>query len=160
VQHEKRYSASCFRLATLRECIQKFPDWPPGASTANGTVFCHQVQFYRYFVSLPSEFCHHNPLCCFSTSVYFCKSIFRYRLSPETFGYTLVLSFSPFKSHCIALQQTDVMWNGSVALHCSLFQYIVPFRAEISNYNPWKSIFPLNLSEICQQWRINCNIDF
>jgi hypothetical protein len=29
------------------------------------------------------------PLCCFSTSVYFC-CLFRYRLSPETFGYTLV----------------------------------------------------------------------
>jgi hypothetical protein len=35
------------------------------------------------------EFCHHNPLCCFSTSVYFCKCIFRYRLSTETFGNTL-----------------------------------------------------------------------
>jgi hypothetical protein len=44
-----------------------------------------------YFVSQSSEFCRHNPLCCFSTSVYFCKRIFRYRLSPETFGYSLVL---------------------------------------------------------------------
>jgi len=26
---------------------------------------------YRYFVSQSSEFCRHNPLCCFSTSVYF-----------------------------------------------------------------------------------------
>jgi hypothetical protein len=25
----------------LRECIQKFPDWPPGARTANGTTLCH-----------------------------------------------------------------------------------------------------------------------
>jgi len=48
------------------------------------------VQLYRYFVSQSSEFCRHNPLCCFSTSVYFCKRIFRYRLSPETFGYTFV----------------------------------------------------------------------
>jgi hypothetical protein len=22
-------------------CIQKFPDWPPGARTANGTDLCH-----------------------------------------------------------------------------------------------------------------------
>jgi hypothetical protein len=22
-------------------CIQKFPDWPPGARTANGTALCH-----------------------------------------------------------------------------------------------------------------------
>jgi len=41
-------------------------------------------------VSHSSEFCCHNPLCCFSTSVYCCKRIFRYLLSPETFGYTLV----------------------------------------------------------------------
>jgi len=34
------------------------------------------------------EFCCHNPLCCFSTSVYCC--LFRYRFSPETFGYTIV----------------------------------------------------------------------
>jgi hypothetical protein len=42
-------------------------------------------------VSQCSEFCRHNPLCCFSTSVYCrCRCLFRYRLSPETFGYTLV----------------------------------------------------------------------
>jgi hypothetical protein len=46
------------------------------------------VQLYRYFVSQSIEFCHHNSLCCFSTSV--CCCLFRYRLSPETFGYTLV----------------------------------------------------------------------
>jgi hypothetical protein len=67
-----------------------FPDWPPGARTANSTDLCHEVQLYRYFVSQSTEFCHHNPLCCFSTSVYCCKRIFCYRLSPETFGYTLV----------------------------------------------------------------------
>jgi hypothetical protein len=26
---------------TLRRCNQKFPDWPPGARTANGTALCH-----------------------------------------------------------------------------------------------------------------------
>jgi hypothetical protein len=48
---------------------------------------------YRYFVSQSSEFCRHNPLCCFWTSVCFCslfRYLFRYRLSHETFGYTLV----------------------------------------------------------------------
>jgi hypothetical protein len=44
-------------------------------------------------MSQSSEFCRHNPLCCFLTCVYFCKHIFRYRLSPETFGYTLVCIF-------------------------------------------------------------------
>jgi hypothetical protein len=71
-------------------CIQKFPDRPPGARTANGMTLCHYVQLYRYFVSQFSEFCHHNPLRCFLTSVCCCKRIFRYRLSPETFGYTLI----------------------------------------------------------------------
>jgi hypothetical protein len=72
-------------------CIQKFQDWPPGARCANGTALCYYVQLYRYFVSQSSEFCHHNPLCCFSTSVYCCKRKFRYRLSPKTFGCTLVI---------------------------------------------------------------------
>jgi hypothetical protein len=44
----------------------------------------------RYFVSQSSEFCRHNPLCCFSTSVHCFKRILRYRLSPETLGYILV----------------------------------------------------------------------
>jgi hypothetical protein len=48
------------------------------------------VQLYRYFVSQSSEFCRHNPLCCFSMSNIKGKHVFRYRFSPETFGYTLV----------------------------------------------------------------------
>jgi hypothetical protein len=56
----------------LRVCIQKFPDWPPGARTANGTALCHNIRFYRYFVSHSSEFCRHDSLCCFSWSVYYC----------------------------------------------------------------------------------------
>jgi hypothetical protein len=70
----------------IQRCIQKFPDWPP----ANGTVLCHYVQLYRYSVSQSGEFCGHNLLCRFSTSVYCCKRTFRYRLSPVTFGYTFV----------------------------------------------------------------------
>jgi len=55
----------------VQGCIQKLPDWPPG-------------------VSQSSEFCRHNLLFCFSTSVCCRRCLFRYRLSPETFGYTLV----------------------------------------------------------------------
>jgi len=29
------------RSFTKYEGIQKFPDWPPGARTANGTAVCH-----------------------------------------------------------------------------------------------------------------------
>jgi hypothetical protein len=47
----------------------------------------------RSFVSQSSEFCRHKPLCCFSTSVY-CCCLFRYGLSPETFGYTPVYFLS------------------------------------------------------------------
>jgi len=41
-------------------------------------------------VSLSSDFCRHNPLCCFSTSNTKDKLIFLYRLSSDTSGYTLV----------------------------------------------------------------------
>jgi hypothetical protein len=84
-----------------------FPDWPPGARTANSTALCHQVQLYHYFVSLSSEFYCHNPLCCFSISVYCCKRIFHYRLRPETFGYTLV-----FKNDGKCLNTQSVKWQA------------------------------------------------
>jgi hypothetical protein len=87
----------CVCVCVLRGCIQKFPDWPRGARTANGTALCHQVKLYRYFVSQSSEICRHNPLYCFLTSVYCCKHIFRYRLSPETFGYNLLCSVCIFQ---------------------------------------------------------------
>jgi len=62
----------------IRGYIQKFPDWPRGSRTANGTTFCHWMQLFRYFVSQSSEFCRHNHLCCFWTSVYCCKHTFLY----------------------------------------------------------------------------------
>jgi len=84
----------------VRVCIQKFPDWPPGARIANGTALCHWLKLYRYLLSQSSEFCRPNPLRCISTSVYCCKRVFRYRLSPETFEYTLVRPrFSMLCSH-------------------------------------------------------------
>jgi len=41
-------------------------------------------------MSQSSEFFCHNPLGCFSTGNTKGERIFRYRLSPETFEYTLV----------------------------------------------------------------------
>jgi len=58
------------------------------------------VQLYG-FVSQSSEFCHHNPLCCFSMSV--CCCLFCYRLSSETFAYTLVPQFLPVLEACLKL---------------------------------------------------------
>jgi len=52
----------------IRVCIQKFPDWPPGARTANGRALCHYVQLYRHFVSESSEFYRRN-LCVASQRV-------------------------------------------------------------------------------------------
>jgi hypothetical protein len=64
------------------------------------------VQLYRYFVSQSSEFCHHNPLCCFSTSV---CCLFRYRLSPETFGYTLVCPWKQWREISVARFENEVL---------------------------------------------------
>jgi hypothetical protein len=66
-------------LAAWSENCEWYSSLPPGA-------------VYYYFVDQSSEFCRHNALCCFSTSVYYCKHTFRYQLSPETFGYTLLYS--------------------------------------------------------------------
>jgi hypothetical protein len=73
---ESKASCRTTNAPCVRRCIQKFPYWPPGARTANGTALYHRVQFYRYFVSQLSEFCRYNPLCYFSTSVYCC--LYRY----------------------------------------------------------------------------------
>jgi hypothetical protein len=78
----------------IRQCIQKFQDRPPGTRTANGTALCHLVQLYRYFVSQFIVLCRHNPLKGTATSNTKGKRIFHYRLSPETFGYTIVHTFS------------------------------------------------------------------
>jgi hypothetical protein len=55
------------------------------------------------------EFCRHNTLCCLSTSVYCCKRIFRYRLSPETSGYTLV--------HCIQWESEALSSVSNLVAH-------------------------------------------
>jgi len=94
------------KMSHVRGCIQKFPDWPSSARTANDTALCHYVQLYRYLVSQSSEFCLRNPSCCFSASVYCCKRVFRYRLSTETFGYTLVHGLS--SRH----EQNFRIWNS------------------------------------------------
>jgi hypothetical protein len=69
------------------------------------------MQLYRYFVSQSSEFSRHNPLCYFSTSVYCCNRIFRYRLSPETFGYTLLYMKLSHDSHNFITLRVHVYLN-------------------------------------------------
>jgi hypothetical protein len=98
-------------LVQIRVCIQKFPDCPPGTRTVNGITLCHYVQLYRYFVSQSSEFFRHNPLCCFWTSIYCCKHMFLYRLSPETFGYNIVFSAALYTLTC-AIYHCASKWNA------------------------------------------------
>jgi hypothetical protein len=107
----------------LRRCIQKFPDWPTGARTANGTDLCHYVQLYRYYLSQSSECCRHNPLCCSSRSVYCCKRIFRYdsvRKLLDKPSYLKVLGLhSPQKSEKKNTQTRPAtnlteIWTGSL----------------------------------------------
>jgi len=69
------------RLAAWNEKCKCYSSLPLGAVIIS------------YLVSQSSEFCCHNPLCSFSTSNTKGKRIFRYRLSPETFGYTLVFTY-------------------------------------------------------------------
>jgi hypothetical protein len=57
----KSFRTDCHEMS-IWGCIQKFPDWLPGARTANVTALCHYVQLYRYIVNQSSEFCRHNPL--------------------------------------------------------------------------------------------------
>jgi hypothetical protein len=82
----------------IQGCIQKFPDWLPGARTTNGTALCHYVQLYHYFVNQSSEFCCHNPL----KGTAKCTS--HYQISLQTFGYTLVFIFSGLGSNSRGLE--------------------------------------------------------
>jgi hypothetical protein len=56
-------------LSMIRGCIQKFPDWPPGARTANGTALRHWMYFIAILWSQSSKFCSHNP-CVASQRVF------------------------------------------------------------------------------------------
>jgi len=49
---------------------------------------------YRYFVSPSSEFCRHNPFCCFSTSIFFVAYfvIDSVRKLSDALSYNLIMS--------------------------------------------------------------------
>jgi hypothetical protein len=98
----------------LRWCSQKFTDWPPGARTANGTALWHWVQLCRYFVSQCSEFCSHNPLCCFSTSVYggVSKSLRTGRLEREL----QMVQLSATGCSCVAILWVSLVSFAAVTL--------------------------------------------
>jgi hypothetical protein len=69
-------------------------------------------------VSQSSEFCRHKPLCYFSTSNTEGKRIFRYRLSPETFGYTHVRTIK-------AEQSSHLTCTSSPGMKCDWKTFVL-----------------------------------
>jgi hypothetical protein len=72
-------------------------------------------------MSQSNEFCRHNTLCCLWTSNTKGKRIFRYRFSPETFGYIMHCLYHRAPAHvsglCVTLLSGKfpswiTHWNG------------------------------------------------
>jgi hypothetical protein len=78
-------------------CSQKFPDWPPGARTANGTAVIRRSSIVILWVSLVSFAATTLSVACQQVFIIVC-----YWLSPETFGYTLVC-------HCALHSASNIM---------------------------------------------------
>jgi hypothetical protein len=80
------------------------------------------MQLHRCFMSQSSEFCRHNPLCCFSTTVYCCKRTFRYdsvRKLLDTPSYRLDLARNGFP--CTGIYPL----NGNILNHVDfLFSHV------------------------------------
>jgi len=72
-----------------KRCIHKFPDWPPGARTTSGKLSDTRFSCIAIFWASLSEF-HHQILYVASQRVFIFCCLFRYELSPETFGYIRV----------------------------------------------------------------------
>jgi hypothetical protein len=113
----------------IRGRIQKFPDWPPGSRSANGTAFCHYVQLYRYFVSESSEFCRHNPLCCFSTSVYCCYFVVdSVRKLLDTLSYIPVYRLEQVYLLVHIISPYNI-WVGVTVMHYLIAYYTLLYTA-------------------------------
>jgi hypothetical protein len=78
----------CIRNLSLPACFTRVYPEVSGLAAWSENCKWYSSLPLGAVVSLFCEFCRHNPLCCFSKSVYCC--LFRYRLSPETYGYILV----------------------------------------------------------------------
>jgi len=98
------------------------------------------MQLYRYFVSQSSEFCRHNPFCCFSTSVY-CCCYFVMTQSRNFWIYPRICSLFVFQ------------WSFSTGIFPSKFNtfYHTCYMPEqnSSNINPIKIYLPSN------KWHLN-----
>jgi uncharacterized membrane protein YjjB (DUF3815 family) len=86
--------------------IQKFPACSENCKWYSSLPVGEVVSLFC--VSQSSEFCRHNPLCCFSRSVYFCKRIFRYEsvrklLDTPSYINDVDFSFCRFSRRCYIL---------------------------------------------------------
>jgi hypothetical protein len=125
-----QFPFSSFLLWSVRGCNQKFPDRWPGARTANCTAFCTRCSCIAIlWISLKSFAA--ISLCVASQRVFiiYCKCIFLYRLSLETFGYTLVFSIYIFFDS----------W------HLSLPYYEENFTFQEQIYLAWMSAYSVKL---------------
>jgi len=77
----------------------------------------------------------HTPLCCVSVSVYYC-CLFRYRLSPETYGYILVPVAYMAVVCFLSWRQTDGTYVNKTKRLSTQWQRMeeVSFRAEVQNF--------------------------
>jgi hypothetical protein len=119
------------------------------------------MYLYRYFMSQSSEFCRHNPLCCFSVSVYCYCCLFRYRLSPEnldTPSYVCISHLShaccmPHSSHPPWFDDpNNTCWSVQVmkllsVLSSAAYRHFLPLRSTYSSHtlfsntlNPFSSL--------------------
>jgi hypothetical protein len=104
-----KYAAPLFTISFIHSFFEWYSNWPfPNCMLSSTKVYpkvsglvawsknykCYSSLPLGVVVSIFHEFCRHNPLCCFSTSVCCCCCSFRYRLSPETFGYIYILYMS------------------------------------------------------------------
>jgi hypothetical protein len=130
------------------------------------------VQLYDYFVSQSSEFCGHNPLYCFSTSVYHC-CLFRYDSvrelldtpSYEQTGFHFLrmrISAAKLAPHATAYKDKQLngmtrsfwwtMWRGELLRVATEHQLITLMRRQrIIKIDCYDLITPHSLVAVCER---------
>jgi hypothetical protein len=112
------------------------------------------MQLYCYFVSQPSEFCRHNTSCCSSTSVYYCCCLFRYRISPETFGYTLV--YYPTTHHLLVVWSVAVLPTDRTVAKPECSTQLLPISAigHSEQFVKFRGHFTRFVTQNMSRWRV------
>jgi len=110
------------------------------------------VQHYRYFVSQSSEFCRHNPLCCFSTNVYCCclfhyDSVWKLLGTPLYMCLQVITTSAYFNCYCIThtvsnSHDVDSKFNTFLNILIKIFEASFPpiTKKKVSEINEWKTM--------------------